>query len=399
MFQIEKRITEWLQKHMILWGFIGITALSLIIRWSFRDMVSGDAYSFLLPWYDTAKGLGFNALANQIGDYNIIYQFIIVIFTKLPIKPLYCYKIFSVIFDYILAVTIGYLVSQISSKHSKLIFWAGYSITILCPTVFLNSSCWAQCDVIFTTFIVLALLMLSKEKYTAMFIFYGLAFSFKFQAIFLLPFFLLLYFMTKKFTILNFLIIPLVMITSSIPGIIHGRSFTDVFSIYLSQSNTYQFLQGNYPTFWCLIGNSGIAGNDIFFMFKHVAMFFTVAVLLAQFVYLIYNNIHMNFRNLIYIAFLSCYTCVFFLPVMHERYSFPYEILGIIVLFYNRKTIFSWIGLIILACFTYGNYLFGLGVTINYIPAFLNLCIYISYVLLLNYEMIKERSYSESLEV
>lgn len=397
MFQIEKRIIEWLQKYIVLWGFIGITVLSLVIRWSFRDMVSEDAKVFLLPWYNNLKDLGFDGLASQVGDYNILYQFIIIIFTKLPINPLYCYKIFSVIFDYILAVTVGYLVSQISNKHSKLTFWAGYSITLLCPTLFLNSSCWAQCDVIFTTFIVLALLMLSKEKYTAMFIFYGLAFSFKLQAVFLLPFFLLLYFMTKKFTILNFLIIPAVMLTSSLPGIIHGRSIIDVFLIYMNQTNTYQVLQANYPSFWCLIGNSSIAENDIFLMLKSVATFLTVAILLAQFVYLIYNKIHINLRNLIYIAFLSCYTCVFFLPTMHERYSFPYEILGIIILFYNRKTIVSWFGLIILACCTYGNFLFGLNVNINYVPSLLNLCIYISYVLLLNHEMIKNQSQSKLL--
>ena len=111
MFKIEKRFLEWVEKHILLFCVIGVTLISMIIRYSFREIISNDAYWCLLPWYDVIKeNGGIYALGSQVGDYNMLYQFIIAVFTYLPIEPLSAYKLLSCIFDYLLAAAMGYFV-------------------------------------------------------------------------------------------------------------------------------------------------------------------------------------------------------------------------------------------------------------------------------------------------
>ena len=82
MFKIEKRFLEWVEKHILLFCVIGVTLISMIIRYSFREIISNDAYWCLLPWYDVIKeNGGIYALGSQVGDYNMLYQFLIAIFS------------------------------------------------------------------------------------------------------------------------------------------------------------------------------------------------------------------------------------------------------------------------------------------------------------------------------
>lgn len=55
MFKIEKRFLEWVEKYILLFCVIGVTLISMIIRYSFREIISNDAYWCLLPWYDVIK--------------------------------------------------------------------------------------------------------------------------------------------------------------------------------------------------------------------------------------------------------------------------------------------------------------------------------------------------------
>ena len=153
MFKIEKRFLEWVEKHILLFCVIGVTLISMIIRYSFREIISNDAYWCLLPWYDVIKeNGGIYALGSQVGDYNMLYQFLIAIFTYLPIEPLSAYKLLSCIFDYLLAAAMGYFVYDFSEKDRVLKGAMAYMLVLMSPIVFLNSSYWGQCDAIYTCF-------------------------------------------------------------------------------------------------------------------------------------------------------------------------------------------------------------------------------------------------------
>lgn len=377
MLKAESKLLKWIGDNVFLFAVIGVTFIGGMIRYYLRFIESADYTYFLLPWYDTIKAEGgFAALRNQVGNYSIVYQFLIAIMTYIPIKALYAYKILSILFDYILSGIIGYAVYDLVPQNKKWNGFGAYTVTLLLPTVFLDSAAWAQCDSIYVTFVMLAVICLLKEKHWMSFIFLGVAFAFKLQAIFIIPFFCYIYFMKRRFTFFNFLLVPVTMCIVSIPGLLLGmRSVWDVFGIYTEQVNTYPFMYMNYPSFWVLLANVDSTYYDIL---KNLAIMLTFAILALMMIFYFIKRVELNFENMIYMAFLTTYTCVLFLPSMHERYDYLYIILGIILLFMDKRTLPLFLALSLNSVFTYGSFLFTIGYNLKILAVF-NLIVYFVY--------------------
>lgn len=359
-----------------------------MIRFSFRELISNDAYWCLLPWYDAIKeNGGIYALKSQVGDYNMLYQFIIAIFTYLPIEPINAYKLLSCIFDYLLAGTIGYCVYSFSENNARLKAVLAYSAVVMSPLVFFNSSYWGQCDAIYTFFCVAALVAFCKERYKATFILYGVAFAFKLQAVFLLPFFAFAYLAKKKFSVLHFGLIPVMMVVLSLPGIIMGRSVAEVFTIYFNQTGSYKKIALNYPTFWNLFQD--LFMDKFYLDMKKPAILLTVVILGIFMTVWLVKKVELNVRNMMYMAFLMAYTCVLFLPSMHERYGYLYEILALLILFFEVKTLPLLVPLYIVSFATYGYYLFMHTINMDML-SITNVLVYIGYTVFLIKQMLKE---------
>lgn len=300
MSQLEHKLISGIQSHINIIYFSFISICGFLLRYSLKNVISGDAAVCLLPWYDTIQQEGgMRALKYQVGNYNFIYQTAIALMTYLPIPPLYAYKCLSGVFDYALATICGFVSYKITLKEdSKKIGLITYTLVLLSPIVILNSSAWAQCDSIYCFFIVAAFIFLCKESYFLSFILLGLSFAFKLQAIFVLPFFLMVWFVRKNFSVINFIFIPVVMMITAIPAIFLGRenAFLDVFRIYIEQTDTYHSLFKSYPSFWCLIVSNvnRDAGYD---MFKNFAIVFTVTILACLIFIMITCKVNMNTKN------------------------------------------------------------------------------------------------------
>ena len=78
-------------------------------------------------------------------------------------------------------------------------------------------------------------------------------------------------------------------------------------------------------------------------------------------IYLLRNRKEWSMRDFYTAAFLMTYTCVFFLPAMHERYSYCYLILGLFLCFLDRKMLPVFLVLLAIDLTTYSNYLFPLN--------------------------------------
>ena len=128
-----------------------------------------------------------------------------------------------------------------------------FFIILFSPTVVFNSAVWAQCDVIYTTFLILAFLNVLKSRYLWTFFWFAIALSFKLQAVFLIPIFLIL-FLLRKVNIFYFLFLPLVYVLTILPSWLIGRNFVELLRIYADQGNTYQSLTMNSPTFYHWFG-------------------------------------------------------------------------------------------------------------------------------------------------
>ena len=387
----EKQLLDWIENNIFLLGIVFTIILGFVVRYSLRGFVSLDSADFLLPWYEEIeKSGGVKALKYQVGNYNILYQFLIALMTYLPIEPLSAYKSLSCLFDYLLAGCLGAFV--LLYTHDKWKGFLAFALVVFSPLVILNSSVWAQCDSIYVFFTVFSLFMLVKKKYVLSFILLGISFSFKLQAIFFVPAILYIYFRKKEFSIFNFIIVPIVMCISSIPGLIQGRSFMSIFSIYYEQQDTYKSMFMNYPSFWTLLCTGS---EENYQLLKGAAIILTIVVLRGLMVWYTVQKIKMTNENMIFLSLLLIYTVLFFLPAMHERYSYGLEILSILVAFLNKKTLPLSILLQCISLFTYGNYLFGTGINLVLLSV-VNMGIYLMYVLILTKQMSNSQQISDA---
>jgi Gpi18-like mannosyltransferase len=187
MFKIERKIVEFVERNVNILFMLAITGLAIVVRYAGRDFVSGDMTWFLLGWFQKiADNGGIHSLKNQVGDYNILYQTIVALFTYIGDKSIYYYKILSIFFDFCMAISAAIFACELSKKEKNdKVFFVTFAVVIMLPTVILNSAYWGQCDSIYTTFIILTLLYLYKGKYHSAFVFLGIAFAFKMQTILL----------------------------------------------------------------------------------------------------------------------------------------------------------------------------------------------------------------------
>lgn len=378
MNNLEKKLLEKTEKYLPHIVFVVVTFVGFFMRFHLRTIVSGDAHTCLMPWYHE---IAENGLYQPVGDYSLLYQFMIWIMTRFPSVPnLFAFKILSCVFDYVAAIAAGLIVYRIEEKDK---FWHGvlaYSLVLICPTVFINSSAWAQCDAIYTAFVLLAIYLLDKEKYNTSLILLGVAFSFKLHTVFVLPVFLFYYFAKRKFSILRFLLVPATMVLTSLPLLFWGRSPFETFTVYSKQTSAWPSIANGYPSIWLFM----FSANDVdqYNCFAPEAILITIGILAAFMVCWIRKKYMPTGRNLLIMSFLLSYTCVFFLPAMHERYGFLYEILAIILAIVIPKTIPLAAMLIVISMNTYASYLFY-AQTNHVTLIWLNLFVYLAYVYVL----------------
>ena len=164
MTKAESKVIDFIKKHILLFLLVAVTIITIFLRACGMDFKSDDFNSFLNSWWSIIKLNDFTGLATQVGNYNIPYQVIIYLMTLLPLNALYAYKIVSIIFDFVLAISTAMLVYSFTKNNRRLKAILTYSAVLLSATVIFNSSFWAQCDSIYTSFIILAILFLHKDK-------------------------------------------------------------------------------------------------------------------------------------------------------------------------------------------------------------------------------------------
>ncbi len=356
MNYIEKNILDHLFKWRYYIFLIIITTLAIIIRALFFSVESGDYVCFLSVWFDTLKqNGGLAGIKTPIGDYNVPYLTILACLTYLPISSLVSIKLVSIIFDFFGAITAALIVKKLTStsNYSNLLAVITYSIIIFLPTVILNGAAWGQCDFIYTSFILLSLyLLLNKKHFWSLFV-YGIAFSFKLQAIFILPLFIIIYLVNKDFSILNFLLIPVANLILSLPALLLGYPLKNLLLVYINQTDTYHNLTMNFPNIYNLMHN-------YYDLLKLPGIIFTLTVV-GTFTMIVWSTKkRISNKDLITYSLWLVLTITFFLPGMHDRYLFVADILSVIYVIINRKNFYLPIFINFTSFSTYIIFLFGM---------------------------------------
>lgn len=334
-----KKCTLYIANNQYLLSIIlvSINILCIFIRFKGINFESNDYKGWLSIWWNIIATNGTDSLRNQVGNYNIPYQIIILLLTKLSITSLYAYKLVSIIFDFVLAISAGILVRDCVTYYKNQRFWVVFTLTFCAATTILNSSFWGQCDSIYTSFIILSLYFLRKNKNLFSYILLGIAFSFKLQTVFIFPFYFYYHFSKdqNKFALTNFLVIPIVDIILCLPAFIMGRNISDLFMIYLGQTEESNVLTQNIPNVWWIFTDSKYESTC-----KIIALVITFLLLgIMLLCVLIMNTNLYKPEKFFIVAIWTVFTTVMFLPGMHERYAYLLDILTLVLAIIDFKKI------------------------------------------------------------
>jgi Gpi18-like mannosyltransferase len=219
------------------WYAAAIVLAALFTRGALFNQVTGDYQNHLRVWVEAFREQGFHAVTQEIGDYNLPYQYILAGVAALPLPDLYLIKLVSVVFDFALALMAMALVERFMRPRLGLPVFA---ILLLLPTAWFNSAYWAQCDALYVFFIVACLYAMLADRPLLSVALLAVAFSFKIQTIFFFP--MVLFALLKgKYKLRHLLIFPAVYLLLLAPALLAGRGLVSALSIYLRQTNQYGY--------------------------------------------------------------------------------------------------------------------------------------------------------------
>lgn len=375
---IEKKALDFIIKYKKYIFIAFITIAALVLRLSLYKIESGDYKTFLEPWVNEYKKYGgIVGLKYTIGNYNCLYNYILMIISLIKIRPLYLIKTVSVIFDFICAI-FGYKIIK-NITNNKKISYIAYIVILFAPTCIMNSSLWGQCDSIYTAFALISIYYLIKEKYVLSFVFAGISFAFKLQFIFLLPVYIIYYCSKRNISILNFLIIPIINILFAIPAILMGRNIKDTLLIYINQTDYYSKYTLNLPNMYQFVSNN----TD---HLEKLGIIICIVIFASILYIIIDKKINLNKNKILLLSMFSVLIATYFLPHMHDRYLFMADILSILWFLSQKEKKYLYIPVAInlVSAGTYIRYLFSISLLDQTLLAL----IYLIILLILSYDVL-----------
>lgn len=387
---MQERIIDKVIQHEVFFGkikfkivdlaFIGcLFAFAFMVRWKLMPIESADYWGFLEDWMNQIRdGDGFRSLGWQISNYSSPYMYLMCLVSYLTDNDLYGLKLVSVFFDYLASIAVFLIIYQITGKVRKSIM--GMAILLLSPTVILDSAYWCQCDIIYTTFILFAIYYLFKNNSRGCLILVGISFAFKLQALFIVPFLIILWLKKKTIKLRDFVWIPIIYVVSALPAWLFGRDFKELMTIYFDQAGTYPWGTLEYPNIYALLGE---AMPDM----RHATelsgagTFMTIIILGCIAYYFYAKDIKLTDELLITLALFTVALIVYSLPHMHDRYGFLIDLLAIIYGTLNVKKMPVACGFMLVSVLSFMPYLIAVHIVpIQYVAiGLLGLIVYVGY--------------------
>ena len=345
--------------------FTILSCLGVYFRLSLFGIRSGDYVKAFADWMRECHAAGgFAYLGIKPGvseastfDYNCLFQYVIVILHYIggSIPDIYLVKSVPVLFDFICAITVFRIVYHVTDKNLTKAMMS-YGVMMFLPTAVLNSAAWAQNDSIYTAFVLLSLLHFMKRNDNRAFIYLAFAYSFKQQAIFFVPFVVLMW-LKNKIKIRYVLWIPVVHVLAMVPAAIAGRSWGDLLGTYGRQVQMFSRLTMNYPSIYTIVsGDLSSAGRKILISAGTMATVIIMGVL-AYYVYK--KNFEVTGKYMVTLVVFTAEICCFCLPAMHERYGYIPEVVAVIYAILSIKRVPVCVALQVITMITYTRYLFG----------------------------------------
>ena len=211
------------------------------------DPTKGDFALFLNPWMAEISKRGIASIAGDFSAYTPPYIYILNLASLL--EPLVgtaaAVKLVNTPFVIGLALGIGRIAGTCAPEKSGL----AVAIALVTPTMLINAFAWGQADAIYACFLVWAVYFAMTDRPNACAIMFGLALSFKLQAMFLSPMIAGLV-VSRQMPIRAALAIPATYLVMMVPATLAGRPWSDLLTIYVRQTDVMHSLSLNAPNPW-----------------------------------------------------------------------------------------------------------------------------------------------------
>lgn len=202
------------------------------------DYQTLDYQTFLTKWVAFFRDNGgFSAIKFPVGDYNVPYLYFLAAISYLHVPDLYLIKLFSILFDVLLAWG-GLRLTRRFCREDSPAPLVCFTLLLFLPTAFLNGAYWGQCDTLYAALTLLALSSALEGRPKVSVILLAVAFSFKLQTIFLIPLWCAFWF-TGRVKFRHLLLFPVGYLATILPALALGRPLSTILSVYLNQMGEY----------------------------------------------------------------------------------------------------------------------------------------------------------------
>jgi len=300
-------------------GLCALCAFAMLARVSFIERSSGDYDIYLADWMSKlAAGSFGEGMRANIGEYNVLYQYILFLITRLPVPALYAVKAVSFIGDAFLAGACAKLAGRRAVP--------AFAAALLLPTLVLNGGMFAQCDSLYAACALWGLALSLEKKPAPAAVCFAFSLSFKLQSAFILPVVAVLW-AGRRLRVRDALVFILTLLAVMLPALLGGKGLGDILAIYTAQTGLYTGLTYNAPSFFGLMNTTGL---DVY-AYSNFGMALAFGVCAALVVYGVKKAGQMSEGDHVYLALLLVLLVVFMLPRMHERYFYLATPLSIVL--------------------------------------------------------------------
>jgi dolichyl-phosphate-mannose-protein mannosyltransferase len=249
-------------------------------------------------------------------------------------------KIPAIVFDLLLAFGAFFLFSRLRGKNAGLLAAA---IVAAHPVLLLESALWGQTDVIFTFFVAAALWMAARDNPVAAGVLYAAALLNKPHALIAAPVFLLLFARDWRRLPWFFVTLALIGMVATIPFVLDGNPL-GIWKVFVAGKGEAWRLSWNaYNMWWALLGFASWDRNGFNVLvwgmsYRTIGLVLFGASSLAI-VVLLWDALRKRERTEAAFVAAGLFSTAFFLfnAGMHDRYMFPFVILGLPLLWWGVR--------------------------------------------------------------
>lgn len=328
--------------------------ISVVLRRFSFPVITHDMLDGLFDWYGFILKRGFvNAFKENFALYTPAYLYLLALATLVDgiVSRVTLIKLISIAFDILIAFFV-YKITRLKYPKTNVPFLAG-ALAFVLPTVMLNSAYWGQCDSIYAAFLLGCIYFLLIERPAWAMVFFSIAFAFKLQSIFLLPF-LAVYTLRKRIPWLSYLLIPIIYTVFAIPTIIAGRPWEDVMTIYVHQTDKFPKWSSTTPTLYLILqGRVPLTSTLSLIVVILAAVIVSIWIVSAW-----KKRAQDNHNSILLTALASVALVPYILPRMHQRYFYPQDVISLVVAFFQPELWFLPILSQVISVIAYGPYLF-----------------------------------------